>query len=93
MFAPNNIRPGNLARPPQNLQQQSKLGTGAAAGAGFVGGFNNYGGANNFNNNQTGNFPSILSNQSINAPLYSYNLGSAPPVYLSGQPMSDPNRN
>merc|ERR1719220_3112861 len=85
MFAPNNIRPGNLTRPPQNLQQQSKLGTGAT-GAGFAGGFNNYGGANNFNtfsNNQTGNLPSILSNQSINALLSSYNLGSAPPVDLS----------
>ena len=81
---PNNIRPGNMTRPPQNIQQQSKLGS----GTGFAGGFNNYaaGGSNNFNsfsNNQTGNLPSILSNQSINALLSSYNLGSAPPVDLS----------
>ena len=67
MFAPNNIRPGNLTRPPQNLLQQSKLGTGAAAGA------NNF---NTFSNNQTGNLPSILSNQDNNALLSSYNLGS-----------------
>ena len=87
MFAGNNIRPGNITRPPHNLQQQqSKLGSAAATGTGFTGGFNNYGGANNFNtfsNNQTGNLPSILSNQSINALLSSYNLGSAPPVDLS----------
>ena len=83
---PNNIRPGNMTRPPQNIQQQSKLGTGTATG--FSGGFNNFtgGGSNNFNsfsNNQTGNLPSILTNQSINALLSSYNLGSAPPVDLS----------
>merc|ERR1719192_2418016 len=83
---PNNIRPGNMTRPPQNIQQQSKLGTGTATG--FSGGFNNFtgGGSNNFNsfsNNQTGNLPSILTNQSINALLSSYNLGSAPPVDLA----------
>merc|ERR1719220_3269958 len=82
---PNTIRPPASIQPPRPAQslQQQKIGT----TGGFDGSFNNYGRGNNFNNfnNQTGgNLQSLLTNQSINALMSNYNLGSAPPVEIPG---------
>merc|ERR1719347_546569 len=89
MFVPNNIRP-NLQRPAQTLQQQQQQQQQQKLGTGF-GGYNNYGGpgGNNYNsyNNKSNNL-SLLTNQSINTLLQSYNLGNnlgtIPPADLSG---------
>eukprot|EP00092_Neocalanus_flemingeri_P106095 GFUD01136081.1.p1 GENE.GFUD01136081.1~~GFUD01136081.1.p1 ORF type:complete len:2869 (+),score=812.68 GFUD01136081.1:304-8910(+) len=64
-----NIR-GNMARAPQNLTQQQKLGSN-------FGGYNNFGGNNfsGYNNQGGGNFQNILTNQGINAYLSTLNLG------------------
>ena len=64
-----NIR-GNMARAPQNMAQQQKLGSN-------FGGYNNFGGNNfsGYNNQGGGNFQNILTNQGINAYLSTLNLG------------------
>merc|ERR1711978_239148 len=78
MFVPNNIRP-NLQRPAQTLQQQQQQQQQQKLGTGF-GNYNSY-------NNQSNNL-SLLTNQSINTLLQSYNLGNnlgtMPPADLSG---------
>ena len=78
---PASIQP-SLTRPGQNIQQP-KIGTTGGFGFsnyGAVGVGNNY---NNFNNQSGGNLQSLLTNQSINALMSNYNLGSAPPVDMS----------